>query len=257
MINLKFEYLSETFYNSTKTNNMKKLIAEFIGTFSLVLFGCGAAVVSGISTTGPAGIGLLGISFAFGLAVVAMAYAIGPISGCHINPAISISMLAAGKMNAKDAAGYVVAQIAGAVAGAGVLYLVISNQAGYEKLGDWALGSNGWGEGYLGDYNLTAAFIAETVLTCLFLLVIFGTTSKEGNPTTAGLAIGITLVLIHLVAIPITGTSVNPARSIGPAIFAGGKALSQLWLFLVAPVIGGLFAALIWKTLLESKEKSG
>lgn len=235
---------------------MKKLIAEFIGTFSLVLFGCGAAVVSGISTTGPSGIGLLGISFAFGLAVVAMAYAIGPISGCHINPAISMAMLAAGKMNIKDAAGYVVAQIAGAIAGAGVLYLVVSNQAGYEKLGDWALGSNGWGEGYLGNYNLTAAFIAEAVLTCLFLLVIFGTTSKEGNATTAGLAIGITLVLIHLVAIPITGTSVNPARSIGPAIFAGGKALSQLWLFLVAPVIGGLIAALIWKTLLESKEKS-
>lgn len=236
---------------------MKKLIAEFIGTFSLVLFGCGAAVVSGISTTGPSGIGLLGISFAFGLAVVAMAYAIGPISGCHINPAISIAMFAAGKMSAKDAAGYVVAQIAGAIAGAGVLYLIVSNQAGYEKPGDWALGSNGWGEGYLGNYNLTAAFIAEAVLTCLFLLVIFGTTSKEGNATTAGLAIGITLVLIHLVAIPITGTSVNPARSIGPAIFAGGKALTQLWLFLVAPVIGGLFAALIWKTLLESKEKSG
>lgn len=221
-----------------------------------MLFGCGAAVVSGISSTGPSGIGLLGISFAFGLAVVAMAYAIGPISGCHINPAISIAMLAAGKMNVKDAAGYVVAQIAGAIAGAGVLYLIVSNQAGYEKLGDWALGSNGWGEGYLGNYNLTAAFIAEAVLTCLFLLVIFGTTSKEGNATTAGLAIGITLVLIHLVAIPITGTSVNPARSIGPAIFAGGKALSQLWLFLVAPVIGGLVAALIWKTLLESKEKS-
>lgn len=234
---------------------MKKLIAEFIGTFSLVLFGCGAAVVSGISTTGPSGIGLLGISFAFGLAVVAMAYAIGPISGCHINPAISIAMLAAGKMNARDAAGYVVAQIAGAIAGAGVLYLIVSNQAGYEKLGDWALGSNGWGEGYLGNYNLTAAFIAEAVLTCLFLLVIFGTTSKEGNATTAGLAIGITLVLIHLVAIPITGTSVNPARSIGPAIFAGGKALSQLWLFLVAPVIGGLVAAVTWKTLLETKEK--
>ncbi len=234
---------------------MKKLIAEFIGTFSLVLFGCGAAVVSGISTTGPSGIGLLGISFAFGLAVVAMAYAIGPISGCHINPAISIAMLAAGKMNARDAAGYVVAQIAGAIAGAGVLYLIVSNQAGYEKLGDWALGSNGWGEGYLGNYNLTAAFIAEAVLTCLFLLVIFGTTSKAGNATTAGLAIGITLVLIHLVAIPITGTSVNPARSIGPAIFAGGKALSQLWLFLVAPVIGGLVAAVIWKTLLETKEK--
>jgi len=233
---------------------MKKLIAEFIGTFSLVLFGCGAAVVSGISTTGPAGIGLLGISFAFGLAVVAMAYAIGPISGCHINPAISIAMLAAGKMNAKETIGYVVAQILGAIAAAGVLYIIVSSQAGFEKLGEWGLGSNGWGEGYLGNYSMVGAFVAELVLTCIFLLVIFGTTSKEGNGTTAGLAIGITLIIIHLVAIPITGTSVNPARSIGPAIFAGGKALSQLWLFLVAPVIGGLIAALVWKTLLEKKE---
>jgi aquaporin Z len=234
---------------------MKKLIAEFIGTLSLVLFGCGAAVVSGISTTGPAGLGLLGISFAFGLAVVAMAYAIGPISGCHINPAISIAMLAAGKMMAKDAAGYVVAQIAGAIAGAGILYVIVASQAGFSNLGEWGLGSNGWGEGYLGNFSMTGAFITEAVLTCIFLLVIFGTTSKEGNSTTAGLAIGITLVLIHLVAIPITGTSVNPARSIGPAIFAGGKALSQLWLFLVAPVVGGLIAAGIWKILLETKEK--
>jgi aquaporin Z len=233
---------------------MKKLIAEFIGTFSLVLFGCGAAVVSGISKTGPAGIGLLGISLAFGFTVVAMAYAVGPISGCHINPAISIAMLAAGKMTVKNAVGHIVAQIAGAIAGAGVLYVIVSSQAGFDKLGEWGLGSNGWGEGYMGNYSMIGAFVTEVVLTCIFLLVIFGTTSKEGNSTTAGLAIGITLVLIHLVAIPITGTSVNPARSIGPAIFAGGKALSQLWLFLVAPVVGGLLGAVIWKYLLETKE---
>lgn len=233
---------------------MKKLIAEFIGTFSLVLFGCGAAVVAGISNNGPAGLGLLGISLAFGLAVVAMAYAIGPISGCHINPAISIAMLFAGKMNVKDALSYVVAQVAGAIAGAGVLYLIVSSQADYEKLGEWALGANGWGEGYLGNYSTTGAFITEAVMTCLFLLVIFGTTSKQGNATTAGLAIGITLVLIHMVAIPVTGTSVNPARSIGPAIFAGGKALTQLWLFIAAPIVGGIAGAVIWKGLLETKE---
>ena len=139
---------------------MKKLIAEFIGTFSLVLFGCGAAVVSGISTTGPSGIGLLGISFAFGLAVVAMAYAIGPISGCHINPAISIAMLAAGKMTAKDAASYIVAQILGAIAASAVLYVIVSSQAGFDKLGGWGLGSNGWGEGYLGNYSMAGAFVA-------------------------------------------------------------------------------------------------
>lgn len=233
---------------------MKKLISEFIGSFSLVLFGCGAAVIAGVSSTGPSGIGLLGISLAFGLAVVTMAYAIGPISGCHINPAISIAMLVAGKLSAKDCIGYIISQVAGAIAGAGILYLLVSGKSDYSGLGDWALGSNGWGEGYLGNYTTGAAFIAEVVFTCLFLLVIFGTTSKQGNATSAGLAIGITLVLIHLVAIPITGTSVNPARSIGPAIFSGGIALSQLWLFIVAPIAGGVLGALIWKYLLETKE---
>jgi aquaporin Z len=162
-------------------------------------------------------------------------------------------MLAAGKMTAKDTAVYVVAQIAGAAAGAGVLYIIVSNQAGFETLGDWGLGSNGWGEWYLGYYSMTGVFITEVVLTCLFLLVIFGTTSKEGNSTTAGLAIGISLVLIHLVAIPITGTSVNSARSIGPAVFAGGNALSQLWLFIVAPVVGALLGTFIWKYFMETK----
>jgi aquaporin Z len=232
---------------------MKKLLAELIGTFALVLFGCGAAVVSGISTTGPAGIGLLGISFAFGLAVVAMAYAIGGITGCHINPAITISMLVAGKIKTGDAINYMIGQFIGATLAAGVLYVIQNGQPGFE-MGEWALGSNGWGEGYLGGYNMTAAFVTEAVLTFLFLFVIFATTSKWGNGTMAGLAIGLTLVLIHLVAIPITGTSVNPARSFGPAIFAQGKALTQLWLFIAAPIVGGVAAALVWKGLFETKE---
>ncbi|MEQ1553921.1 MAG: MIP family channel protein [Ferruginibacter sp.] len=225
---------------------MKKFTAEFIGTFALVLFGCGAAVVSGISTTGPAGIGLLGISLAFGLAVVVMAYSIGGITGCHINPAITIAMLVAGKIKTSDAVTYILAQFTGATVGAAVLYLIQSGLPGF-AMGDWALGSNGWGTGYLAGYNTTAAFITEAVLTFLFLFVIFATTSKLGNSTMAGLAIGVTLVLIHLVAIPITGTSVNPARSFGPAIFAGGKALSQLWLFILAPLVGAVAAALLWK----------
>lgn len=233
---------------------MRKLLAELIGTFSLVLFGCGAAVISGISVTGPSGIGLLGISFAFGLAVVVMAYAIGGISGCHINPAITISMLVAGKIKAGEAVQYIIGQLTGAVLASGVLYLIQKGSPGF-IMGEWALGSNGWGEGYLGGYNMTSAFITEAVLTFLFLFVIFGTTSKWGNGTMAGLAIGLTLVLIHLVAIPVTGTSVNPARSFGPAVFAQGKALTQLWLFIVAPIVGGIAAALVWKGLFETKEE--
>jgi aquaporin Z len=231
---------------------MKKYFAELIGTLCLVLFGCGAAVISGGNAAGLSGLGLLGISFAFGLAVVAMAYTIGGISGCHINPAITIAMLVAGKISSKDAVGYIIAQMIGAVAGAGILYVIASGQGDF-KMGEWALGSNGWGEGYLGNYSTTAAFITEAVLTFIFLYVILNVTSKHGNSQMAGLAIGITLVLIHLVAIPITGTSVNPARSFGPAIFAQGKALSQLWLFFAAPVAGAIAAALLWKITGEDK----
>lgn len=222
----------------------KKYFAEALGTFSLVLFGCGAAVIAGVAGSGPAGIGLLGISIAFGLAVVVMAYTIGPISGCHINPAISIAMLVAGKLSMKDMIGYVISQCLGAVLAAGVLYLLATGSVGF-SMGEWALGSNGWGEGYGGTYDLQAAFIAEFVFTFLFLMVIFGTTAKAASPQMAGLAIGFALVLIHLVVIPITGTSVNPARSLGPALFAGGNALSQLWLFIVAPIAGGVFAAIV------------
>lgn len=222
----------------------KKYFAEALGTFALVLFGCGAAVIAGVSGAGPAGIGLLGISLAFGLAVVVMAYTIGPISGCHINPAISIGMLVAGKLSMKDTIGYVIFQCVGAVAAAGVLYMLASGSAGF-SMGDWALGSNGWGTGYGGGYDMMAALTAEFVFTFLFLMVIFGTTAKAASPQMAGLAIGFSLVLIHLVLIPITGTSVNPARSLGPALFAGGVALSQVWLFIVAPIAGAVFAALV------------
>ncbi|EDM43275.1 aquaporin Z [unidentified eubacterium SCB49] len=232
-------------------NSLKKYFAEGLGTFALVLFGCGAATIASVSTAGPAGIGLLGISLAFGLAVVAMAYTIGPISGCHINPAISIAMLAAGKLSAKDTVGYVISQCIGAIVAAGVLYQIASGSAAYTGLPDWGLGSNGWGEGYLGEYDMVAAFITEFVFTFLFLMVIFGTTAKNASPAMAGLAIGISLVLIHLVAIPITGTSVNPARSLGPALFAKGVAMSQLWLFIVAPIAGGLCAALVRNVFID------
>jgi aquaporin Z len=230
---------------------MKKYLAEFIGTFSLVLFGCGSAVIASHDVVGPGGvsalgIGLLGISIAFGFAVVAMAYAIGGISGCHINPAVTIGVLAAGKMEVKDAIGYIISQCIGAIFGAAVLYLIVSGRPGFQ-MHEWALGSNGWGEGYLGEYNTFSAFVIEAVMTFLFLFVILAVTSKFGNGAMAGLAIGVTLMLIHLVAIPVTGTSVNPARSLGPAIFAGGKALMQLWLFILAPIVGALVAAVVWK----------
>jgi aquaporin Z len=237
---------------------MKKYLAEGIGTFSLVLFGCGAAVVSGktipetVLAGAPAGIGILGIALAFGLSVVVMCYAIGPISGCHINPAITISMLVAGKIGVRDTIGYVLGQFIGATLGAAVLYAFQKGGPNF-VLDEWALGSNGWGAGYLGNYSTTSAFLTEAVLTFLFLFVIFGTTSRLGNSNMSGLAIGLTLVLIHLVAIPITGTSVNPARSFGPAVFAGGKALQQLWLFLIAPVVGGIAAAFVWHGIFEPK----
>lgn len=233
---------------------MKKYLAELIGTFSLVLFGCGSAVIAGVSHTGLAGNGILGISIAFGFAVVAMAYAIGGISGCHINPAVTVGVFAAGRMSSKDAVGYIVAQLIGAALGAGVLYILASGVTGW-TMPEWGLGSNGYGEGYLGNYSVVSAFIAEMVFTCLFLFVILAVTSKYGNSTMAGLAIGVTLMLIHLVVIPITGTSVNPARSFGPAVFAGGKALSQLWLFFVAPLLGAVIAAMIWKFGFETEDK--
>ncbi|MBM3155027.1 MAG: aquaporin Z [Chloroflexi bacterium] len=219
---------------------MKKYLAELIGTFVLVLIGCGSAVIAGKA------IGFAGISFAFGLAVLAMVYAIGSISGCHINPAISVAMLVAGKMKWKDTLLYVVFQCIGAIIAAGILLLIAQGLAGYSVAAN-GLGQNGYGAHSPGGYALIACLIAEIVLTAIFLLVIFGSTSKDAPKGFAGLSIGLSLVFIHLVGIPITGTSVNPARSLGPAVFAGGEALSQLWLFWVAPLVGAIIAAVIWR----------
>jgi aquaporin Z len=225
---------------------MKKYVAELIGTFALVLIGCGSAVIAGEY------IGFLGISFAFGLTVLVMVYAIGNISGCHINPAITVAMLVAGKMKSKDAMAYIIVQCIGAIIAAGVLFVIASGQADYSLTAN-GLGQNGYGTLSPGGYSLVACFIAEIVLTGLFLFVIFGSTSKDAPKGFAGVSIGFSLILIHLVGIPITGTSVNPARSLGPAIFVGGETLSQLWLFWVAPVIGGILAAIVWKYIFEKK----
>lgn len=227
-------------------NGMKKYVAELIGTFALVLVGCGSAVIAGQY------IGFLGISFAFGLTVLAMVYAIGSISGCHINPAITVAMLVAGKMKSKDAMAYIIVQCIGAIIAAGVILVIASGQADY-SLAVNGLGQNGYGTLSPEGYSLVACFIAEIVLTGLFLFVIFGSTSKDAPKGFAGVSIGFSLVLIHLVGIPITGTSVNPARSLGPALFVGGETLSQLWLFWVAPIIGGVLAAIVWKYIFEKK----
>ena len=219
----------------------KKYAAEFVGTMVLVLLGCGSAVLAGSA------IGFVGISFAFGLAVVAMAYTIGGISGCHINPAISLAMLASGKLGVKDALGYIGSQCIGAIAGAGILFGIALGKPGYSlALG---LGQNGYDLASPANFSMTSAFFAEVVLTLVFVLVVFGSTSDKAPKGFAGLSIGLGLVLVHLVGIPITGTSVNPARSLGPALIVGGTALSQLWLFLIAPIIGGLLAAGIWRLI--------
>jgi len=225
-------------------NDAKKYTAELIGTFALVLIGCGSAVIAGEH------IGFMGIAFAFGLTVLAMVYAIGNISGCHINPAITIAMLVAGKIKWRDAIIYIVVQCIGAIIAAGILLAIAKGLPGY-SLAENGLGQNGYGSQSPAGYSLLACFLAEIILTALFLFVIFGSTSKNAPQGFAGLSIGLSLVLIHLVGIPITGTSVNPARSLGPAIFVGGEGLSQLWLFWVAPIIGGIIAAVIWKYVFE------
>jgi len=231
----------------------QKYLAELVGTFVLVFIGCGSVVIAG------GHIGYLGIALAFGLSVLTMVYAIGSISGCHINPAITIAMLVGGKINAKDAIAYIVMQCVGAVLAAGVLLAVASGLSSYDLATD-GLGQNGFGihspshVGTHDGYSVGAAFAAEVVLTMFFLLVIFGATSKSAPAGFAGLAIGLSLTMIHLVGIPIDGTSVNPARSLGPAVFVGGDALGQLWLFWVAPIIGGILAAFVWKYVLESRE---
>ncbi|KQO10692.1 MIP/aquaporin family protein [Paenibacillus sp. Leaf72] len=225
--------------------SFKKYAAEFIGTFVLVLFGCGSAATAG------AELGYLGIALAFGLSIVAMAYVIGPISGCHINPAVSLAMLISRKLSGADFIGYVVSQIAGAIAGSAVLYAIIVS-AGLPTTG---LGQNGFGPGYGIGISALMAFIVEIILTFVFIYTILGVTSTEGNGNVTGLVIGLTLAFVHILGIALTGTSVNPARSLGPALLLGGEALSQVWVFLIAPLAGSVLAVAAYKWLNSYKAK--
>lgn len=229
---------------------MKKLAAEFFGTFWLVLGGCGSAVLA--AAFPDVGIGLLGVSLAFGLTVLTMAFSIGHISGCHLNPAVSVGLCVGGRFSAKDLLPYIIAQTIGAIAGAGVLYLIASGKAGFSLSGGFA--SNGYGAHSPGGYSLTAALVTEVVMTMMFLLVIMGATDKRAPQGLAPVAIGLCLTLIHLISIPVTNTSVNPARSTGVAVFVGDWAVSQLWLFWIAPIIGGALGAAIYR-FIGSDEK--
>jgi aquaporin Z len=220
---------------------MKKYLAELVGTFILVLFGCGTAVVAG------AKVGYLGIAFAFGLALIGAAYGIGPISGCHINPAVSLGVFAAGRMSIKDMIGYWVGQFLGGILAAWVVCAIACGVGGGYDVALKGLGQNGWGAGYLGEYSMTSAIVFEFVATLIFVIVILGSTQKAAPAGFAGLAIGITLVAIHIFGIHITGVSVNPARSLGPALLVGGKALAQVWLFLLVPSLGGAVAGLLFR----------
>lgn len=220
----------------------KKYLAEFFGTLWLVLGGCGSAVISAAFPS--VGIGLLGVALAFGLTVLTMVYAIGHISGCHLNPAVTVGLWAGGRIKANDVLPYIISQVLGGIAGAGILYLIASGQMGFDLSG--GLASNGYGEHSPGGYSLLSGFVSEVVMTFFFLFVILGATDERAPKGLAGIAIGLTLTLIHLISIPVTNTSVNPARSTGPAIFVGGWALSQLWLFWIAPIIGAVLAGFIY-----------
>ena len=231
---------------------MKKYLAELIGTAVLVLFGCGSVV---IGYGGDFPLGMLPVAFAFGLAIVAMAYCIGPISGCHVNPAVTVSMLVAGRIETRDAIGYIVSQVVGGIAGALLLYVIVAGRAGGYDPGVDGLAQNGWGPGYGGEYGLASAMIVELVATFVFTAVILGVTqAKAASGLVAGLAIGLTLVLIHIVFIPVTGVSVNPARSLGPAVFVGGQAIQQVWMFLVVPLIGGAIAGWVFRAKILSAD---
>jgi aquaporin Z len=222
---------------------MKKYIAEFIGTFWLVLGGCGSAVLA--AAFPDVGIGLLGVSLAFGLTVLTMAFAIGHISGCHLNPAVSVGLWAGGRFNSKDLAPYIISQVAGAIVAGGVLYLIASGQEGFKLAGGFA--SNGYGEHSPGKYSMGAALVTEVVMTMMFLFIILGATSKRAPQGFGPVAIGLGLTLIHLISIPVTNTSVNPARSTGVAVYVGDWALAQLWLFWLAPIAGAVLGALAWR----------
>jgi aquaporin Z len=227
-----------------------KIAAEFIGTFWLVLGGCGSAVLA--AAFPQVGIGLLGVSLAFGLTVLTGAYALGPISGGHFNPAVSVGLWAGGRFPASQLPAYVIAQVAGGIAGAAVLYLIASGNADFSLAGGFA--SNGYGEHSPGKYTLLASLVTEVVMTFMFLIVILGATHKRAPVGFAGVAIGLALTLIHLISIPVTNTSVNPARSTGPAIFVGGWAMAQLWLFWVAPILGAGLAGFAYKLFLEGDQ---
>lgn len=232
--------------------SMKKYIAEFIGTMVLVIFGCGSAVAANtLLSTGagqavPLAFSTLLIAFAFGLSIVAMAYSIGNVSGCHINPAVSLAMFITGKLDSKDFVGYLVAQFLGGIVGAGILCVFFGSNA--------SLGTNGFGAASALGISAGVAFLVEVVLTFTFVLAILGVTSKVENSSVAGLVIGLTLTLIHILGIPFTGTSVNPARSFGPALLAGGQALGQVWLFILAPLVGAAIAALVYKFVLADNQ---
>ena len=228
----------------------KKLGAEFLGTFWLVLGGCGSAVIS--AAFPELGIGLLGVSLAFGLTVLTMAFAIGHISGCHLNPAVSIGLWSAGRFSFNELGPYILAQVAGGLAGAGVLYLIATGQAGFDVSAGFA--ANGYAEHSPAGYGLTAAFVTELVMTFMFLFIILGATDKRAPQGFAPIAIGLALTLIHLISIPVTNTSVNPARSTGVAIFQGDWAISQLWLFWFAPIVGAIVAGVIYRWF-ESEKK--
>lgn len=221
----------------------KKLAAEFIGTFWLVLGGCGAAVLA--AAFPDVGIGLLGVAFAFGLTVLTMAFAIGHISGCHLNPAVSIGLWAGGRFPGAELIPYIIIQVAGAIAGAGVVYLIASGKAGFELSS--GLASNGYGEHSPGGYSLVACLVTEIVMTFMFLMIILGATDKRAPKGFAPIAIGLGLTLIHLISIPVTNTSVNPARSTGPALLVGDWATAQLWMFWVAPIVGALMAGFVYR----------
>ncbi|KJG36072.1 porin [Photobacterium angustum] len=224
---------------------MRKLVAEFIGTFWLVLGGCGSAVLA--AAYPDLGIGFLGVALAFGLTVVTMAYAIGHISGCHLNPAVTVGLWAGNRFPTGEVVPYIISQVLGGIAGAAVLYVIASGHAGFDLAGGFA--SNGYGEHSPGHYSLLSSFITEVVMTFMFLFVILGATHKLASPQMAGLAIGLALTLIHLISIPVTNTSVNPARSTGPALFVGDWATSQLWMFWVAPLIGAVLAGWVYRWL--------
>jgi aquaporin Z len=230
--------------NMQHGGKMKKYFAELVGTFFLVFFGVGTAVITGGV---PGLVGIVGIAFAFGLGLIAAAYGIGPISGCHINPAVSIGVWVAGRLSTKDLIGYWVGQFIGATLAAWVVFLIVSGVGGGYSIGASGLGQNGFGAGYQGGYSLTSAIVYEFVATLLFVIVILGSTQKAAPSGFAGLVIGLTLVAIHLLGIHITGTSVNPARSFGPAVFVGGQALQQLWVFLLIPTLGGAAAGALFK----------